>query len=494
LLRAVALCLAMPAAGQELVVGSKAFTESRLLAEILVQAIEAKTDLQATHKTIGGTLLCVEALRAGRIDLYPEYTGTGWAELLRETGAPGSALETFLTVQRRSRDELDLVWMPPLGLNNTYALAVRRETAERYGLTCISDLVATPQLRAGFSVEFVHRADGWAGLKPTYGLELEEVRTMEHALAYEALASGDLDLIDAYSTDAKLRRYDLRVLEDDRAFFPPYHAAPLVRGATLREHPELREVLEDLAFTLDDVVALELNHRVEVGGEAFADVARDFLAGRPLDAPAPRRRAVHGLAARALEHLWLSAISVLLAALVAIPLGITATRRPLLRRTALAVASVLQTIPSLALLAVLITLPGLGLDATTAVVALFLYALLPILRNTVAGLEAVDRELIDAAQGLGLTPREVLVRVQVPLAMGTLVAGVRTAAVISIGVATLAAFIGAGGLGELIVEGLYLNDPRLILAGAVPAAGLALLADTLLGRLERRLTPAGLRA
>ena len=214
----------------------------------------------------------------------------------------------------------------------------------------------------------------------------------------------------------------------------------------------------------------------------------------PIIGVAQRRRLpLAALGRLVFEHLRLTGIAVLLAALIAVPLGIAATRRPLLRRIALGVASTLQTVPSLALLAFLITLPGFGLDGTTAVVALFLYALLPILRNTHAGLTAVDGELIEAARGLGLTPRQVLLRVQLPLATGTLLAGLRTATVTSIGVATLAAFIGAGGLGELIVEGLYLNDPRLILAGALPAALLALGADGLLGLLERRLTPRGLR-
>ena len=485
--------LALPAAGQDVFVGAKTFTESVVLAEVLAQAIEAETDLTAGTRTIGGTLLCLQALRGGEIDLYPEYTGTGWAEVLGEAGPSGGPLETFLRVQRRCRDELDLVWTSPLGLNNSYAMAVRRETAERLGLTRISDLADHPELRAGFSIEFVPRADGWAGLSRTYGLQLAEVRAMEHALAYEALVAGDIDLVDAYTTDPKLQRFDLVVLEDDRGFFPPYHAAPLVRGQTLRDHPELERVLEDLAFRLDDETARALNHRVEALGERPADVAADFLRSRGVEASPPPPRALDGLLGLILQHLALTGAAVLLAVLVAVPLGLAATRRPVLRRVALAVASALQTVPSLALLAVLITLPGLGLDATTAVIALLLYAVLPILRNTVAGLEGVDVELLDAAQGLGLTPRQVLLRVQVPIATRTLIAGVRTATVISIGVATLAAFIGAGGLGEPIIAGLYRNDPGLVLRGALPAAGLALAADALLGRLERRMTPRGLR-
>jgi osmoprotectant transport system permease protein len=300
------------------------------------------------------------------------------------------------------------------------------------------------------------------------------------------------------------------VLADDRGFFPPYNAAPIVRGETLRAHPEIERALRDLAFTLDDGAAMRLNHRVEVLGEGFEEVARSFLVERGLlagDGPRARPvtpRAQRGflsvlagqrgrLARLALEHLGLVSIAVALAAALAVPLGILITRRPALRRPFLGGASVLQTIPSLALLAFLIAVPGLGLGADAAIVALVLYAVLPILRNTFTGLDSVDPELVDAARGLGLTPRQVLLRIRLPLAARTILAGIRTAAVISVGVATLAAFIGAGGLGQPIVEGLYLNDTALVLAGALPAAALALAVDGLLGLVERRLTPRGLR-
>ncbi len=508
---ALALLLSAPlAAGQDLVVGSKNFTEGRLLGEIVAQWIQAETELRVEHRSsLGGTQICWNALLAGEIDLYVDYTGTGWAILLKEPGQVSDPLRAFLHVRHHSIERHDVEWMAPFGLNNTYALALRREKAEALGATRISDLVGQgAELTTGFSIEFTNREDGWAGLREHYpGLDLEP-RSMEHGLAYEALASGEIDLIDAYSTDGKLLRYDVRVLEDDLGFFPPYNAAPLVRGETLRRHPELREVLWRLAFTLDDRGAMELNHRVEEGGESFEQVALSFLAEAGLlegetgaDVPRGARGGLFGrlwtdrarLAGLLLEHLGLVAASVLIAGLLAIPLGILITRHAVLRAPFLGGASVLQTVPSLALLAFLIVIPGLGLGATSAVVALVLYAVLPILRNTFTGLDSVDPELIDAARGMGLTPRQVLLRIQLPLALRTIVAGLRTAAVISVGVATLAAFIGAGGLGQPIVEGLYLNDTSLVLSGAVPAAGLALLVDALLGLCERALTPRGLR-
>ncbi len=502
-------------------VGSKNFTESGVLAEILAQTIEEHTPLKVERRlNLGGTMICWKALQSGEIQLYPEYTGTGWAAMLGETAKITDPLVTFLSVSRRFEDEFQIRWMEPFGLNNTYALAMPEELASELNITRISDLLDhQSKLRAGFSVEFGNREDGYQGLAKTYGLDLSDVRVLEHGLAYAALRSGELDLIDAYSTDAKLMRYKLRVLKDDLSFFPPYHAAPLVRMDTLAAHPELKPALAKLAFRLSDRMAQTLNDLVESEGQSMEAAARAFLEhaglvkGNSPEAakalallkhnvilPASERtsgtkvrpgflallrRDKADLQERLLEHLALTFAAVLLAALVAIPLGIFITSRPRLRQLTLGFAGILQTVPSLALLAFMI--PLLGLNVSAAIAALFLYALLPILRNTYTGISEVDGALVEAAQGMGLRPREVLWRVQMPLAMRTIMAGIRTSTVISIGVATLAAFIGSGGLGEPIVEGLYLNDAGLILTGAVPAALLAILADAILGRVERAL-------
>jgi len=509
-------CLGVSAAtpAQEpgrVVVGSKSFTESRLLSEMLVALLEEHTELEVEHRPdLGGTLVCFTALETGAIDVYPEYTGTGWAVILERAQRSSDPLQTFLTVQADFRARWDLEWLQPLGPNNTYAMAMREERAEELGIRTLSDAARhAPELHGGFSLEFLEREDGYPGLTAFYGLELASARGMEHGLVYQAVAAGEVDLIDAYSTDAKLLRYGLRVLEDDRAFFPPYDVAPLARGATLRAHPEISDALERLAFRITDQRMTELNHAVEEERRGFAEVAREFLVDEGLlegsaeaargDTPDTRRGGFlelmlerRGETLRLVgEHLQLTLLSVLLATALAIPLGIWATRSTLVERLSLGAAGVLQTIPSLALLAFMIAVPGLGLSARSAVAALFLYALLPILRNTFTGVRDVDPDLIDAARGMGLTERQTLLRIRLPLATSTIMAGVRTSTVISIGVATLAAFIGAGGLGEPIVTGLYLNDTGLILCGAVPAALLALLADLALGRLERRLRPPG---
>ena len=508
--------LAPPLAAQgptgRIVIGSKNFTESRILGEMVALLIEARSDLLVEHRSgLGGTLICFTALERGEIDLYAEYTGTAWSIILKEPEKIADRLRAFLVVQSRFRDRYDLEWLSPFGLNNSYAIAMREERAAALGIETISDLAPhARQLSAGFSIEFMNREDGWPGLGPFYDLDIGTVRSLEHGLAYEAIAGGAIDLVDAYTTDGKLLRYPLRVLEDDRGFFPPYNAAPVVRGAVLRRHPDLRPILEALAFRIPNDRMIQLNYAVEEDGRGFREVAQAFLIGEGLldqetaaavDATAGRSTFIGFLASRwqatlrlAWEHLQLSLAAVGLAVLIAVPLGIAIARSRTGERIALGTAGVVQTIPSLALLAFMIALPGLGLSVRSAIVALFLYAVLPILRNTHTGLRGVDPVLLDTATGLGLTPRQTLFRIQLPLSTRTIMAGVRTATVISIGVATLAAFIGAGGLGEPIVTGLYLNDTWLILSGAIPAALLALAADWVLGQFEVWLTPRGVVA
>jgi len=509
------LFTAIPAPSQargRVVIGSKNFTESRILGEMMALLIESRTSLEVEHRSgLGGTLVCFEALRAGQIDMYPEYTGTAWSIVLKEEGRISDPLQAFLHVESKYRELYDLEWLQPFGLNNTYALAISEKKAEELGVHTISDLLPYgPKLKAGFSIEFTSREDGWPGLGPYYGLQLGEVRALEHGLAYEGILHGAVDLVDAYSTDGKLLRYPLRVLTDDRGFFPPYNAAPILRGDALREHPELKGALETLAFQISDEEMAKLNYAVEEEGKGFREAALAFLMDKNLlgenavksgsGSDANRSEFTSFLVSQGKEtirlgaqHIFLTLAGVMLAVLLAVPLGIAINRNKTAERLSLGAAGAVQTIPSLALLVFMVAIPGLGLSVRAAILALFLYAVLPILRNTHAGLQSVSRELIDAATGIGLTPWQILFRIQLPIATRTIMAGIRTATVVSIGVATLAAFIGAGGLGEPIVTGLYLADTRLILSGAIPAAVLALLADFLLGRVERWLTPRGLR-
>ena len=450
-----------------------------------------------------GTSVVFRALNRGDVDLYPEYTGTGLAIHLDREARVSDPLRVFLQVEEAFRERFDIVWLHPFGFNNTYALAVTKTVAHRRGLTTISDLLASDSdLTLAVSHEFLNRLDGFPGLSRHYGLSFGDVRGMEHGLAYEALLSGQADVVDTWMTDGKLPKFPRLVLEDDRGCFPPYDAAPLVRAETLRAYPALRPTLQALAFTIDDETMRTLNAAVEEGGGAFRAVAHRFLTERGLiegdgtatSGPIERvswwsARRLQRLGALVGQHLLLTSVALGLAILLAVPVALVLTKRPAAARPVLAAAGVIQTIPSLALLAFMI--PWMGLGAGAAIAALFLYALLRILRNTYTGITTVAPELTEAARGMGLTPRQITRLIELPLAVPTIMAGIRTSAVIGIGVATLAAFVGAGGLGEPIVTGLQLNDNGLILFGAVPAALLALLVDFLLGRVERWLRPMG---
>ncbi|HEV8578389.1 MAG TPA: glycine betaine ABC transporter substrate-binding protein [Thermoanaerobaculia bacterium] len=493
-------------AADRIVIGSKNFEESRLLGEAFAQLLEARTNLTVERRLgLAGTQVCFEALRTGAIDVYPEYTGTGLVSILGEP-AKNDRSQTLNRVRSEFLARWNLWWLSPLGFENSFEIAVPRELAEREHLATISDLARiSKRLRGGFGHEFVGREDGLLGLRKVYGLEFRTVEHLQQALQYRAAKARDIDALDVYTTDGRLILYNLRVLRDDRNFFPPYEAAALVRGETLARHPEVGSVLGLLAGAFDEDAMRALNLRLQEGHESEVVVARDALRSLGLiqnekKAPAPATRKT-GLFAYAwterrdllrwtLEHLGLSAAALLLGALVSIPLGLWLERH---RRGAEAVIRVLglfQTVPSLALLAFMI--PFLGVGILPAIVALWIYSLFPIVRNTYTGVRDADPKAVEAATALGMTPGQVLRQIRLPLAAPIVMAGVRTAAVLTIGTATLAAFIGAGGLGEPIVTGLQLADTAMILSGAVPAALLALLADGLLGLVEHAVRPAGL--
>lgn len=499
------LLVSLPLHADPIVVGSKNFEESRLLGEMFAQLLESRTDLQVERRLgLAGTQVCFEALRTGAIDVYPEYTGTGLVSILGRQ-ATGGSTETLNRVRTEFLSRWNLWWLAPLGFENAFEIAVPKELAGRERLKTISDLARiSGRLRGGFGHEFVGRDDGLPGLEKTYGLRFASVQRLQQALQYQAAGARQIDAMDAYTTDARLLRYGLVVLEDDKGFFPPYEAAALVRGETLAEHPEVGAVLGLLAGAFDEESMRALNFRLQERGESEAVVARDALRAlglvRGTVQREPERRAQgfagylwgerSALARRTLEHLGLSAAALLLGVLVSVPLGLWLERR---RRGAEAVISVLglfQTVPSLALLAFMI--PFLGVGIVPAVVALWIYSLFPIVRNTYTGVRDADPRAVEAATALGMTPGQVLRQIRLPLAAPVLMAGIRTAAVITVGTATLAAFIGAGGLGEPIVTGLQLANTSMILSGAIPAAALALLVDAALGLVEKELRPEGL--
>jgi osmoprotectant transport system permease protein len=488
--------------GRSIVVASKPFGESFLLAEMFAQLLEARGFAVDRRPGLGATEIAFQAVRTGSVDVYPEYTGTGLVAILG-LEPDADARRVFDIVSTAFRDRWGARWLPPLGFENTYAIAVRRATADSLGLATLTDLAAAaPRLVAGLSPDFIGRDDGLPGLAAAYGLEFGQVRSLLQAVKYQALAERAVDVIDGYSTDGLIDRFDLVVLEDDRRFFPAYEAAPLVGRDLATNRPAAIAALAELGGRLDVERMRALNRRIEVDRVPVEEVAADALAdlglirdpatttgGRTTDEPGlieylVARRAT--LAALTLEHLVLVGISLLFAILVAVPIGL-ALERTAAAESVIRAVGLLQVVPGIALLAFMI--PLLGIGARPALVALFLYALYPIVRNTYSGVRNAGPEAVRASEAIGMTPGQTLRYVRLPLAAPVIMAGIRTAAVINVGTATLAAFIGAGGLGEPIVSGLALSDTRMILSGAIPAAILALIVDGGLGLLERAVSP-----
>lgn len=468
-------------AGEPIVVASKNFTESYLLGEIIAQRLEQAGMEVDRRFGLGGTLICFEALLAGEIDVYVEYSGT-----LEQTILKLGQRTSILGLNERLLSR-GLSLLSPLGFNNTYAIAVRKEVAEEFSLERISQLTDYRDLRVVVSHEFLEREDGWPGMRRVYGFDWIP-EGIEHGLAYQAMADGSIDITDAYSTDGELQRYDLTVLADDKAFFPTYLAIPLIRDDL---SPRAQAAIEDLAGTLDDSSMASLNASVVFEGEDFASAARNHLRSIGFDVADGGSNTFDDLIRNTQRHLWLTAIALLTATVVGIVLALAVFQVAWISNAVLYVAGLLQTIPSIALLALMIPIFGIGM--LPAVMALFLYSLLPIVRNSVTALATVDPVLRRVGKAMGLTRYDEIRYVYVPLAMPAILAGVRTAAVISIGTATLAAFIGAGGLGDPIVTGLALNDTSLILQGAIPAAVLAIATELMFEGIERVLVPRHLK-
>jgi len=460
-------------------IGSKAFTESTIVAEMASQ-LARSAGVAATHRReLGGSRILWDALLAGQIDAYPEYTGTLAQELL-----PGPAAALRDRVERKG-----LVMSRSLGFSDSYAIGMKRAAAEKLGIRTLEDVARHPELRLGFSNEFMDRKDGWPALRAAYALPQRNVRGLEHDVAVRALASGAIDAPDLYTTDAEIAAYDLVALEDVRRFFPDYEAVLLWR----KDLPaEAADVLRRLEGRISAAQMIEMNARVKLRHEPEGLVAADFLAAtlgvRGAARPEGRARRI---AARTVEHLQLVAISLVAAIIVAVPLGIAAARRPRAGQALLGAVGLVQTIPSLALLVFMI--PLLGIGARPAIAALFLYSLLPIVRNTAAGLSGIAPEIRDSADALGLPRLARLRLVELPIASPSILAGIQTAAVIDVGTATLGALIGAGGYGQPILTGIRLADVGLILEGAVPAAVLAVLAQAVFELLGRAVIPRGLR-
>jgi osmoprotectant transport system permease protein len=466
-------------------VGSKAFTESVILGELATQ-LGNNAGVPTIHRSqLGGTRVLWDALLAGQIDIYPEYTGTIIQELI--PGTPGNTEAIEAALRRRG-----IGMTRPLGFNDTYALGVSETLARQLNLRSISDLREHKLLRFGFSNEFLNRKDGWPVVKAVYTLPQANVTGLDHDLAYRAASSGSIDVIDLYSTDAEIKYYHLRVLNDDRHAFPEYEAVYLYRLELRDRAPAVIKAIARLEGAIDPSHMMGMNALTKLQRVPEAIVASQFLSDEFQIKSSPQVESMTAqLLLRTREHLLLVGVSLAASIIVAIPLGVLAFLWPRLGQIILAVVAVIYTIPSLALLVFMI--PLLGIGTWPAIVALFLYGLLPIVRNTHAGLSGIAPGLRESAIVLGLSPSARLLKIELPLAAPSILAGIKTAAVINVGTATIGALIGAGGYGQPILTGIRLADNRLILLGAVPAAILALIVQGSFGLLERRVVPRGLR-
>ena len=480
-----ALLSGTAAAADRIVVGSKIFTEGYVLGELAAQSLEAsKPGVPVERKLgMGSTGVLFQSLSSGAIDVYSDYTGT-----LAEAILKNPQLRSVPDI-RAALLKMGIVISQPLGFDNTYALAVPEDFARREGLRTISDLARLhATVRAGFSYEFMDRQDGYPGLAARYhlGLDPAHVSRMEHSLTYQAIDQGAVDIIDVYSTDAKIRKFKLRVLEDKLGYFPSYQAVWVARAAFVAQYPVQWRALRHWEGRIDATTMQDLNAQVDIDKRSVAQVVAGFrgttVRGQTL---------VGQIGRRTLEHLWLVGVSLAFSVFIGIPLGILAVRHRRTGQVILTVSAITQTIPSLALLCFLI--PVFGVGTKPALAALCLYSLLPVVLNTFTGIRGIDPRHLENARAFGLTPGQILRRIVLPLASPALLTGIRTATIVSIGTATLAALVGAGGYGVPIVSGLSLNDVPTILTGAIPAALMAWAAHAAFNLAGRFIIPAGLQ-
>jgi osmoprotectant transport system permease protein len=467
-------------------VGSKVFTESVILGEIVAQVARSGAIRIEHLRQLGGTRVLWDALLKGEIDIYPEYTGTITQEIWADKDIRDE--ETL----KKILAEKGILMSRPLGFNDTYAIGMREDFANKLGIAKISDLRNHPELKFGFSNEFIDRADGWPGLRETYNLPQKDVRGLDHDLAYRGLGSGGINVIDLYSTDAEIRYYKLRVLKDDMNYFREYKAVLLYRADLKKRAPNALKAILQLEGTISESNMIEMNARVKLDRVPEGVVASEFLKRNlSINTESREETFIARLIRRTLEHLFLVAVSLTAAILLSIPLGILAYRNERIGQAILGIVGIIQTIPSLALLVFMI--PLLGIGSMPAIVALFLYSLLPIVRNTYSGLRDIPPQIRESGEALGLPSGARLRLVELPIASRSILSGIKTSAVINVGTATLGALIGAGGYGQPILTGIRLNNVGLILEGAIPAAILALLVQGLFDLLERVIIPKGLR-
>ena len=470
----------------EITVGSKKFTESVILGEIITQLAVHEGAQVKYRKELGGTRVLWNALLSGEIDIYPEYTGTITQEILSKNNIKNN--------QQLSKEleHYGIEMSKPLGFNNTYALGMKKDIADKLGIETISDLKKHPGLKLGFTNEFLDRGDGWPSLQKTYQLKQQDVTGLDHDLAYRGLESGHIDVIDLYSTDAEISYHDLKVLKDDKKHFKDYYAVLLYRKDLLDKNPQILDNVLKLEDSIPENIMVSMNADSKIKGSSDSAIVSKFVKEKfQIDNRPEKETFLSRLYRNTVQHLFLVVISLSAAILVSIPLGIIAYKNQKFGQLVLGTVGVIQTLPSLALLVFMI--PFFGIGAVPSIVALFLYSLLPIVRNTYTGLKDIPQDIRESAAALGLTSFARLRLIEIPLASRSILSGIKTSAVINVGTATLGALIGAGGYGQPILTGIRLDNIGLILEGAIPAAVLALLVQGLFDLSERVFVPKGLR-
>ncbi|MBC7741805.1 MAG: ABC transporter permease subunit, partial [Bdellovibrionaceae bacterium] len=385
----------------EIKVGSKKFTESVVLGELARQSLVNK-GLAAKHiAELGGTRILWNALVAGNIDVYPEYSSTIEEELLKQKFSSFKDLRTELEKNGIGITE-------PLGFNNTYAIGMKKDRAANLGIARISDLARHPELKLGLSEEFLQRKDGWPALKEKYNLPQDKLRGIDHDVAYRALETNDIEVIDLYSTDAEIQYYNLLVLTDDLNYFPKYEAVYLYRLATAKRESNFLEALQLFSGKVSEPLMIEMNNQAKIKKMPTEQVAAVFLKEKfAINSNEKKSSRAERIALRTQEHLKLVIVSLFFAILMGVPLGILAAKKRGAGKIILGLTGAIQTIPSLALLVVLIkplNMLGLtGIGDTPALIALFLYSLVPIVRGAHVGFQQIPLALRETSEVIGLS-------------------------------------------------------------------------------------------
>ena len=440
----------------EILIGAKKFTEGNISAHIVSQLISRIDPSQKTRvlENLGGTGIVTAAIKSKEVDIYVDYTGT--------------LINSFKSDRRRLEDDLlkeGIYLGPELGFNNSYGLAVGPKSSRLK----ISDIKESD--RIGVSHEFYKRKDGYESLKDHYGFNITPT-AVEHSLLYNSLSSDHLDIIEVYTTDAKIRKNNLRVLKDDKKFFPRYDAVVLVNKEFMEDNAELVDSLfTEIEKNIDNNKIMNANYLVEEQGLTYAQAA-GHVTKTHVDGSSNE---LLDILPYFLDHFKYLIITVILCVVVGVPLGAISAKSKKMEKWIVGTVSVLQTIPSLALLVFLIPIFGLG--EVTTLIALVLYGLLPIVKNTYNGVKNIPTELIEFSDLIQMSKLQKLFIIELPLAKEEILTGVRITSVMTVGLTVIASFIGAGGLGMLIVTGLSLNDTDMILRGAIPSALMALVIE-----------------